>query len=449
MASVIPDRGGGDMGGGDDGNDGGGGGTSLEGVGSFSEVDNCEGYGESDYMYYVKDEEIGSERVKYLDIRDEEEEDEVELPYLLKKPKSNEKKMKDRFREALRDFHIRTLRARTRAIKVVQGDHKEQYYRPRDYLQAVIDTNPDTRCIITTFEDSENPAPTPRFKYMFYRLHASKQGFLNGCTPFIATGRDGNNNIYPIAFGVVDKEYYDSWTWFLTQLRCYIGSGSKFGTYTIISDTQKMMRNHARCLLKVMTAAEKQRAIPRSFTIPSATILLWAMREAQHSPDPMQRARWWVYHSSTTPSVREDPGRVAYRAEHVTDVVLSLSAPINNAYWERRNSWVLGPNGDSKVDSSDDESYDDDVEELVILSDDETDVQLLAPALDVVEGNKNLPIDMEKLPEVADLPEVVVVKQEVLEEDVVAPAPGKKKRAAGKKTAVRLSERLKMLKKEE
>ncbi|KAI5015455.1 hypothetical protein ZWY2020_056845 [Hordeum vulgare] len=179
-----------------------------------------------------------------------------------------------------------------------------------------------------------------------------------------------------------------------------------------------MMRNHARCLLKVMMAAEKQRAIPHSFTVPSATIPLWAMREAQHSPDPMQRARWWVYHSSTTPS-------------------------------ERRNSWVLGPDDDSKVDSSDDESYDDDMEELVVLSDDETDVQLLAPVLDVVEGHKNLPIDMEKLPEVADLPEVVIVKQEVLEEDVVAPAPGKKKRAAGKKTAVRRSECLKMLKKEE
>nr|XP_040251378.1 uncharacterized protein LOC120968558 [Aegilops tauschii subsp. strangulata] len=257
-------------------------------------------------------------------ICDEEEEDEVELPYLMKKPKtkSSKKKMKERFREALRDFHIRTLRsfhyhrntptriivciraentkvttkwlskavepslradprapvdsliknskvkfsvdvsksvayrARRKAIKVVQGDQKEQYYRLRDYLQAVIDTNPGSRCIVTTFEDPENPAPTPRFKYMFYCLHASKQGFLNGCRPFIgldgcfiklttgqqilaATGRDGNNNIYPIAFGVVDKEDSESWTWFLTQLRFCIGSGSKFGTYTIISDRQK------------------------------------------------------------------------------------------------------------------------------------------------------------------------------------------------------------------
>ena len=40
MASVIPDGGGGDMDGGVGDGDDGGGGTSLDGVGSFSEVDN-------------------------------------------------------------------------------------------------------------------------------------------------------------------------------------------------------------------------------------------------------------------------------------------------------------------------------------------------------------------------------------------------------------------------
>ena len=40
MASVIPDGGSEDMGGGAGGGDGGGGGTSLDDVGSFSEVDN-------------------------------------------------------------------------------------------------------------------------------------------------------------------------------------------------------------------------------------------------------------------------------------------------------------------------------------------------------------------------------------------------------------------------
>ncbi|KAE8775729.1 MATE efflux family protein 3, chloroplastic [Hordeum vulgare] len=66
-----------------------------------------------------------------------------------------------------------------------------------------------------------------------------------------------------------------------------------------------------------------------------------------------------------------------------------------------------------------------------------------------MDGDKNLPIDLEKLPEVTDLREAVVMKQEGVEEDVVAAALGKKKMAAGKKTVVQRSERLKMLKKEE
>ncbi|KAI5013229.1 hypothetical protein ZWY2020_028183 [Hordeum vulgare] len=168
----------------------------------------------------------------------------------------------------------------------------------------------------------------------------------------------------------------------------------------------QMMRNHARGLVKVMTAAEKQHAFPRGFIVPPVTILLWAMCEAEGSPNPRQRAHWWMYRSSTTPPAGEDHVRVTYRRS--TSPTPSLLSQTTTARCAAAGA-----------------------------------------VLDEVEGHKNLPIDVEKLPEVADLPEAVVVKQEVLEEDVVEPAPGKKKRAAGKKTPVRRSERVKMLKKEE
>src|SRR4051812_12821940 len=67
----------------------------------------------------------------------------------------------------------------------VSGDMKGQYTRFRDYLQAVLDTNPGSRCIVTTRELELHPSPNPRFHYMFYCLNASKEGFLNGCRPFI------------------------------------------------------------------------------------------------------------------------------------------------------------------------------------------------------------------------------------------------------------------------
>ena len=63
----------------------------------------------------------------------------------------------------------------------------------------------------------------PRFHGLFFCVNAGKQGFLEGCRPFIgldgcfiklttgaqilaATGRDGNNNMYPLAWAVVAKE---------------------------------------------------------------------------------------------------------------------------------------------------------------------------------------------------------------------------------------------------
>ena len=88
-------------------------------------------------------------------------------------------------------------------------------------------------------------------------MNAARQGFLDGCRPYIgldgcfiklttgtqilaATGRDGNNNIYPIAWVVVSKEDKPNWVWFLEQLKYALGGEhGKFGYYTIMSDRQK------------------------------------------------------------------------------------------------------------------------------------------------------------------------------------------------------------------
>ena len=149
----------------------------------------------------------------------------------------------------------------------------------------MLDTNPGSRCIVTTKHLKTHPSINPRFHGLFMCLNACKEGFLNGCRPFIgtwiiifptffplhlvmfgtnvlclvlgvdgcfvklttgqqilaATGRDGNNNIFPIAFAIVDKEDTASWSWFLTQLKYALGGESgKYGNYTIISDRQKV-----------------------------------------------------------------------------------------------------------------------------------------------------------------------------------------------------------------
>ena len=42
-------------------------------------------------------------------------------------------------------------------------------------------------------------------------------------TLFVAASKDGNNQIYPLAFEIGDSENYASWEWFLTKLYDVIG----------------------------------------------------------------------------------------------------------------------------------------------------------------------------------------------------------------------------------
>jgi hypothetical protein len=55
-----------------------------------------------------------------------------------------------------------------------------------------------------------------------------------------AVGRDGNNNMYPIAFAVVEAETKDSWTWFLATLVSDLGAHEQHCRPTFISDRQKV-----------------------------------------------------------------------------------------------------------------------------------------------------------------------------------------------------------------
>ena len=41
---------------------------------------------------------------------------------------------------------------------------------------------------------------------------------------FVAATKDGNEQIYPLAFGVGDSENDNAWTWFITELRAVIGT---------------------------------------------------------------------------------------------------------------------------------------------------------------------------------------------------------------------------------
>lgn len=90
---------------------------------------------------------------------------------------------------------------------------------------------------------------------MYICIKAIKEGFLYGCRRligvdgcflkglmgqlFVAVGRDGNNQMLPISWAVVEKETFDSWKWFLQQLQEDLCIGEGLG-WALISDMQKV-----------------------------------------------------------------------------------------------------------------------------------------------------------------------------------------------------------------
>ncbi|XP_062170546.1 uncharacterized protein LOC133876254 [Alnus glutinosa] len=117
-------------------------------------------------------------------------------------------------------------RTRIKANKKIYGNHGGQYAALWDYCETLRATNPGS-CVVMKV-DRTVPEANPRFQRLYCSLAAMKKGFLEGCRPVIgvdgcflkgpfkgqllaAVGRDGNDNMYLIAYAVVEAETKDSW----------------------------------------------------------------------------------------------------------------------------------------------------------------------------------------------------------------------------------------------
>ena len=148
------------------------------------------------------------------------------------------------------------------AMKMIFGDASEEYSRVWDYAEAIRLYNPGSTAIVKCIGIDK---PPPLFQRLYICLPACKEGFVAGCRPIIgvdgahlkgqfpgilltAVGKDGNNNIFPIAWAVVETENVDTWTWFLNLLvediRSVVPSSScahnGVEAFTFMSDRQKV-----------------------------------------------------------------------------------------------------------------------------------------------------------------------------------------------------------------
>ncbi|KAL0354599.1 UNVERIFIED_CONTAM: hypothetical protein Sradi_3906800 [Sesamum radiatum] len=146
---------------------------------------------------------------------------------------------------------FKVMRAKREALERIRGDDAKQYELLWDYCETVRSCNPGSKLLLRKVENSDPPV----FDRMYFSLWALKKGFLEGCRPIIgldgcflktvyggqllvAVGRDGNDNMFPIAMAVVQVENRDSWGWFVGELLDDIG-GLGTSKWSFISDRQK------------------------------------------------------------------------------------------------------------------------------------------------------------------------------------------------------------------
>ncbi|PKI74006.1 hypothetical protein CRG98_005623 [Punica granatum] len=144
-------------------------------------------------------------------------------------------------------------RAKEKVYDLLVGDSKAEYALMWFYADELKRTNRDSSVCMKV--ERPIPAEPPIFDRFYVCFDALKTGFVKGCRQIIgvddcflktvvkgqlltAIGRDGNNQIFPIAWAVVQVESRDTWLWFLSLLKEDLNITDGLG-WSIISDQQK------------------------------------------------------------------------------------------------------------------------------------------------------------------------------------------------------------------
>ncbi|KAL5578638.1 hypothetical protein UlMin_011080 [Ulmus minor] len=138
--------------------------------------------------------------------------------------------------------YYKAWRGRKHAHTLIRGSPEQSFHVLPSYFHMLEKLNPGTVTRIEVDGDS-------RFKYLFLAFGVAIRGFrymrkvfgIDGTflkgqyrgVLLVATAQDGNGQCYPLAWGIVDSENEDAWTWFLTQLKEIIGDTDELA---LISD---------------------------------------------------------------------------------------------------------------------------------------------------------------------------------------------------------------------
>ncbi|KAH0764063.1 hypothetical protein KY290_020136 [Solanum tuberosum] len=226
-------------------------------------------------------------------------------------------------------------------------------------------TNPGSSCWVRT--DNETVPGLHLFKYFYVSFAALKNGWLEGCRKIIgldgcflkgacrgellvAVGKNGNNQMYPIAWAVVDQETKHSWSWFLSYLieDLQLGDGSGI---TVMSDMQKGLE----VAVEVLLPNAERRMCARH---------IWANWQKRWRGEERRKAFWRCAKASFEVKLRDEFEYLGKLGDRICEALLGY----NKEYWcralfserskcdvvennmcETFNSWIVGPRHKSVI----------------------------------------------------------------------------------------------------
>ncbi|XP_031503575.1 uncharacterized protein LOC116266470 [Nymphaea colorata] len=160
--------------------------------------------------------------------------------------------------EIERDYGLKLKYSQAwRAKEIVKeqllGKDVDSYKELPRYCEKIPRTNPGSIATLLTTGEG-------RFHRLFISFRASLHGFEHGCRPLlfldstsvklkygdvllVASSIDANDGTFPIAFAIVEQEAYESWKWFLLQLKSGLSSPRQI---TFVSDMKKGLKEAVR-----------------------------------------------------------------------------------------------------------------------------------------------------------------------------------------------------------
>ncbi|KAL2892234.1 CREB-binding protein [Bienertia sinuspersici] len=149
-----------------------------------------------------------------------------------------------------------TYRVKYHAHKMLHGSMKEHYNKLGRYLKAIQEASPETHIDLYTVPP-KSKSSSPVFQRIFFCFDGLRRGWLEGCRKLLcvdacflktflggqlksAIGRDANEQMYPVAWAVVEGENNNSWEWFFLNLQKSLELGDGAGL-TLISDEHQVL----------------------------------------------------------------------------------------------------------------------------------------------------------------------------------------------------------------